>query len=87
MASITVTKVTKNADGSVSFQFGKTERTFESVAAAVAFARDVLANQAAIQAAAIALMLTRQPSLNNPSVFEGHSVAVDFSLNNWGTIT
>lgn len=86
MPTITVNNVVKEADGRVRIRFGKIETEFPSIEAARAFARDVLMDQNHLRAVAIALMMSRQPNLNNPSVFEGRSVVVDFSLPAWGTI-
>jgi hypothetical protein len=39
-----------------------------------------------LEALAIALMLTRQPALGNPAVFDNKTVEVDFTKAAWGTI-
>ena len=82
----TVTKISKDPDGHVRIQFGKREYDFESIEQCRQFAQGTL-NAETLDAIAVALMLTRQPNLTNPSVFEGHSVTVDFSLNNWGVLS
>lgn len=86
MPSVTITKVQKDPSGHVRFRFGKREREFPSLAEAREFVRGVLGDPDTIEAAAIALMLSRQPSLGNPAVFQGRSVIIDFSLPSWGTI-
>jgi len=86
MPSVTVTKITPLQDGRVIVRFGKREREFASVADMREFARSQV-DAATLEGMAVGLMLTRQPALGNPGVFEGRSVNVDFSLANWGTIT
>lgn len=86
MPSITVTKVVKTPEGKVFVAFGKEIIEFASIADAQSWADDVLSRRS-LKAIAIALMLTRQPNLGNPSVFENRSVVVDFGINNWGQVT
>lgn len=86
MPSVTITSVTKNGDGSVTVVVGKRTRVYGSVAALKAAVRSNLTVDDLIDLA-LALALFRQPALGNPSAFDGHTVSVDFTAANWGTIS
>jgi hypothetical protein len=87
MPSVTLTKITKRANGSVEFRFGKIGLDFNSVADAAAFAQGQLSGET-LRAQVIAMVLTRQPALGNPGIFEGKVLNVDFNAAvNWGTVT
>lgn len=84
--SATVTAISAPAGGPITIAFGKRTRPFNDlnhmkVVAADALTRDDL------EFIALRLMLARQPAFGNPAAFVGKSVAVDFSLANWGTIS
>lgn len=91
MASLTLNSVEKDAGGRVYFRFasaeGQEEWEFPSRAAAADFARDTL-DRDKLVALAIALVLTRQPQLNNPGIFAGKTLTVDMAQpSNWGTVS
>jgi hypothetical protein len=85
--SVTVTAISIAGNGEVRIRFGKRERVFADLSALKGFVREVLTNQETLEAAALALMIARQPNLANPAAFVGHAVNVDFTAANWGTIT
>jgi hypothetical protein len=85
MPSATFTKIVKQDDGSIRFRFGKREYEFASLVAVREFVRRRL-DQETIESLALALLVSRQPSLANLAAIEGRTVVVDFSLANWGTI-
>lgn len=88
MASATITKIQTDADGKVRFQFGKREYEFSSLAAAKAAVRDqLILSRDTLEVIAMGLALTRQPTLSNPAALQGHTVTVDFTLANWGTVS
>lgn len=86
MPSVTVTKIVKEASGRVLVYFGKHCREFTTVEDMRAAVRAAL-TRADVENLALALMLSRQPSLANPAALEGRTVTVDFSLANFGTVT
>lgn len=86
MPSVTCTKIVKEAGGRILVRFGKVEMEFANLGAMKAYVASIL-DREQLTALALRLMIDRQPTLNNPSVFEGRSVNVDFSVNNWGTVT
>lgn len=87
MPSVTVSKVVIEPSGRVLVDFSHGEgREYQSLADMKSQVRASLTKDDLIDMA-LALMLFRQPTLSNPSVFLGHSVGVDFSVNNWGTVS
>lgn len=87
MPSVTVTKISKEPDGRILVDFSHGEgREFASLADMKSVVRSNLTRDDLVDIA-IALMLSRQPTLANPAAFVGHSVNVDFSAANWGTVT
>jgi hypothetical protein len=85
MASVTVTKIVKEASR-VLVYFGKDCREFSSLSEMQQLVRANL-TRSDLMDIALGLMLSRQPALGNPTVFEGKSVNVDFSATNWGTLS
>ncbi len=86
MPSVTLTKIQKDADGKVRIRFGKREYEFANIQAVRDFARGQL-DRDTLEAITMALALTRQPTLSNPTALEGRTLTVDFTLANWGTVT
>lgn len=84
MPSATVTKILKSGN-EIRVQFGKRERVYDDIQQMRNFVRDTL-DRDTLEAIAMALMLSRQPALGNPSVFEGKSINIDLSVANWGTL-
>lgn len=88
MPSVTITKIVKEGGGAgrIRIRFGKLEREYASLAHLQAAAKANLSVDDLIDIA-IGLMLSRQPTLTNPNVFEGHTVTVNFAaVTNWGTV-
>lgn len=88
--SVTLNSVQQDASGRVRFRFSMPsgeldEREFASISDASQYARDRLTRNEAI-AMGIALVLTRQPTLSNPSAFAGKTMTIDLTLANWGTV-
>ena len=86
MPSVTVSKIDKEANGRILIYFGKHGREFGSIeqmqqSVRAAFTRDDMIDLS------LRLMLARQSTLGSPAAFEGHSINIDPSLNNWGTFT
>lgn len=78
MPQITVTRVVKKASGKVYVSFGKETLEFSSVSQMQDWADGILSRET-MKAMCVALMLSRQPALNNPSVFEGRGLDADFN--------
>lgn len=85
MPSVTLTKITKDADGRIRVRFGKLEREFGSLTHMRSAVRAAL-DQSGLIDLALALLLSRQPALGNPAALEGKTLTVDFSQPNWGTV-
>lgn len=86
MPSVTLTKIVKEAGGKVRVRFGKVEREYPSLEDMRSSVRAAL-DQADLIDLALALILSRQPNLGNPSALEGRTVTVDFGQANWGTVS
>lgn len=79
MVTCKLTSVARDAGtGAVTFRFGKNELVFTGVEAARSYVGQQL-EPATVQAFAIALVLSRQPTLTNPTVFANRTLTVDLS--------
>lgn len=86
MPSITLTKIIKEEDGQIRVRFGKVEREYASLADMRASVRAAL-DQSDLIDLALALILSRQPALGNPSALDGRTITIDFSKANWGSVS
>lgn len=86
MPSVTLTKIDKEADGSIHVRFGKAGYKFNSISHMREYVHSVLSRED-LHAIAMALAITRQPALGNPNALEGRVLTVDLSSANWGTIS
>lgn len=86
-ASVTLTKIQfTNAQSVIRVRFGKKEYEFNNLAHLQAIVEPFLRREV-LEMIALAILMERQPNIGNPGAIEGHSINVDLSANNWGTLT
>jgi len=83
--SVSLTAINQDGNGRIRLQFGNVEKEFSSLAALQSWVKDVLTLDV-LMALYCRIAIDRQPTLNNPAALTGHTLTVDTSLNNWGTV-
>jgi hypothetical protein len=85
--SVTLTKIQfTNANSPIRIRFGKRDYEFNDLAHMKGFVASQLSRET-LESLMLAMLIERQPDINNPGQVEGKTMTVDMSVNNWGTIS
>jgi hypothetical protein len=83
--SVTLTSI-RRAGGKIYVRFGKREYEFNSLTEVRAYVEEKLGRET-LECLFLALLVERQPDINNPALVEGRTLTVDMALTNWGRVS